>query len=255
MTKRKKIIVGNWKMNPGTLAEAKILFGKVKRVSGKLAFVETVLCPPFVYLGALAGAKGVKLGAQDSFWENEGRFTGEVSPNMLNALGISHVIIGHSERRALGETNEIISKKIDAVLEKGLKVILCVGEKERDASGSYFEFLKNQIKQSLLGIDQKFLRNLLVAYEPLWAVGKSFHEAMQPAEIRETVIFIRKILSDIYGRETVANIPIIYGGAVETENVVSVFRDGGVNGVLVGHKSLVPEDFISIIKSVNDIQF
>jgi triosephosphate isomerase len=253
MSKRKRIIIGNWKMNPGTLSEAKVLFSKVKRAGSGLRSVETVVCPPFTCLGIFVGSKGVKLGAQDSFWGNDGRFTGEISPKMLKDLGVSYVIVGHSERRSLGETDEIVSKKAKAVLLEGAKAVLCVGEKERDANGAYFEFLKNQIKQSLLGIEKPVLKNLLIAYEPLWAVGKSFKEAMQPADIRETVIFIKKVLSDMYGRETAALIQIIYGGAVETENAVSVFSEGGADGVLVGHKSLVSDDFISILKKVDGL--
>jgi len=253
MAKRKKIIVGNWKMNPSTLEEAKILFSKVKRASVKFRSVETVLCPPFVYLGAFARPKGVKLGAQNVFWEIGGKFTGEVSPVMLKSLGCSYVIVGHSERRALGETDEIVSKKIKAVLNAGIRVILCVGESERDQNGAYFEFLKNQIKHSLFGTDRSSLGNLLIAYEPIWAVGKSFKESMQPSDIHETVIFIRKVLSDMYDQATAASIPVIYGGSVESENIVKVFLDGGVGGVLVGHKSLISDEFISMLKSADGI--
>lgn len=253
MVKRKKFVIANWKMNPETLGEAKNLFGRVKRADAKLRFVETVVCPPFVFLGTFAGVKGIKLGAQDVFWETSGRFTGQISSKMLKALGVSYVIIGHSERRALGETDDLISKKVKAVLGEGMKAVLCVGEKERDQNGAYFEFLKNQITQSLDGVEKSLLRNLLIAYEPIWAVGKSFREALKPVDIRETIIFIRKVLSDAYGRDLIGKMPIIYGGAVETENICQVLEDGDADGVLVGHKSLTADDFILMMKNANEL--
>ena len=141
--RKKKLIVANWKMNPGSAVEARVLFAKTKLVGGKLDKVETVICPPFVYLGlfAHAGTTRVSLGAQDVFWANTGRATGEVSPEMLKDVGVSYCVIGHSERRALGETDEAVSKKLRAVLAEGLVPILCVGEKERDADGTYFDVL------------------------------------------------------------------------------------------------------------------
>lgn len=239
-------------MNPASLAEAKLLFGKVSRTAGKLRNVETVMCPPFIYLSEFAGRSKV-LGAQDVFWQNDGRFTGEISPKMLKSVGVSYVIVGHSERRSLGETDAIVAHKALGALGEGLKTVICVGEGERDLGGAYFEFLKIQIKQSLAGIPRRFLPNLIIAYEPLWAVGKSYKDAMTPADIRETSIFIRKILSDIYDQTSVVSVPIIYGGAVETENIADVLREGGVAGVLVGHKSVVADEFISMIKSANDL--
>src|SRR3989338_1474908 len=124
MQKRKVLVVGNWKMNPATLSEAKALFAKVKRAGASLRNVETALCPPFVFLSALSGV-GVKLGSQDVFWQNGGRFTGEVSPEMLKNIGVSYCIVGHSERRALGETDEEVSKKASAALREGLKAVMC----------------------------------------------------------------------------------------------------------------------------------
>src|SRR3989344_1200543 len=235
MKKQKVFVVANWKMNPGTSAEAKILFAKVKRAAGGLRNVLTVLCPPFVFLADFSGGKS-RLGAQDIFWQNDGRFTGEISPEMLKKLGVSYCLVGHSERRLLGETDEVVSKKANAALRDGLKAIVCIGERERDSGGAYFEFLKNQLKKSLAGVSPRFLSDLIIAYEPIWAIGKSFRDSMTPADIRETSIFIRKIVSDIYGQKVAASLPIIYGGSVETENVVGILKEGGVEGVLVGHK-------------------
>ena len=250
MKKQKVLVVGNWKMNPVTLAEAKMLFTKVKRVGVGLRNVETVLCPPFVFISALSGV-AVKLGSQDVFWQNGERFTGQISPEMLKGLGVSYCLVGHSERRALGETDEVVSKKANAALREGLKVVVCIGERERDSSGAYFDFLKDQLKKSLAGVPLRFLSDLIIAYEPVWAIGKSFRESMSPADIRETSIFIRKILSDIYDRASIAAVTVIYGAAVEPENVAAVLKEGEVSGVLVGHKSLEADDFIAILKSAN----
>ena len=239
-------------MNPSALAEVKVLFKKISLASGRLRNVETILCPPFIFLSVLSGV-GVKLGSQDVFWQNGGRFTGEISPEMLKGLGVSHCIIGHSERRELGESDEVVSKKVNAALREGLRAVMCIGERERDSSGVYFDFLKDQLKKSLAGVPLRFLTDLIIAYEPIWAIGKSFRDSMTPADIREMTIFIRKVLSDIYERKVVSSVPIIYGGSVEPENVAEVLKEGGVDGVLVGHRSLVAEEFIAILKSANNI--
>ena len=239
-------------MNPPALAEAKVLFKKISLASGRLRNVETILCPPFIFLSVLSGV-GVKLGSQDVFWQNGGRFTGEISPEMLKGLGVSHCIIGHSERRELGESDEVVSKKVNAALREGLRAVMCIGERERDSSGVYFDFLKDQLKKSLAGVPLRFLTDLIIAYEPIWAIGKSFRDSMTPADIREMTIFIRKVLSDIYERKAGSSVPIIYGGSVEPENVAEVLKEGGVDGVLVGHRSLVAEEFIAILKSANNI--
>lgn len=248
-------MVANWKMNPATAVEARALFAKTKRVASRLEKVETVICPPFLYTGmfAHAGTSRVSLGAQDVFYLNTGRATGEVSPEMLLDLGVSVVIVGHSERRAFGETDEIVSKKVLAVLKEGLKAILCIGEKERDEEAKFYDILKNQIKNSFSGIQRRYLMDLIIAYEPVWAIGKSVREAMTPRDIRETAIFIKKVLADIYGQETTASIPILYGGSAEPENAGAILSEGGVDGLLVGHKSLDAEDFIKILKSANAV--
>ncbi len=252
MKKNKKLIVSNWKMNPATLDEAKELCKKVSKVAGRLKNIESVICPPFVYLSSLGGKKS-NLGAQDVFWRNAGSFTGEVSPEMLRDLGVTYCIIGHSERRTIGESDEVISKKVLAGLREGLKVILCIGEKERDVAGEYFEFLKTQLKQSLLGVERKYLSDLTIAYEPLWSIGKSFADAMKPVDIRETSIFIKKVLSDIYDQKVSSSVRIIYGGSVETENISSILGEGEVEGVLVGHKSLEADEFIELLKRANAV--
>lgn len=255
MLVKKKLIVANWKMNPPSAAEARVLFSETKQVGSRLERVETVICPPFPYLGLFAhsGTTRVSLGAQDVFWTNASRATGEVSPEQLADLGVSYCVVGHSERRSLGETDETVAKKVRAVLAEGLTPILCVGEKTRDEEAGYFAVLKNQIRASLALVRRADLRELVIAYEPLWAIGKSARDAMRPRDIQETEIFIRKVLTDFSDAETGRGPLVLYGGAVEEENTAAILSDGAVDGLLVGHASLDGEGFGKMLKSANSI--
>ncbi len=254
VSKRKKIIVANWKMNPPSLAEARTLFNRTKLAGGKLEKVETIICPPFPYLGVFAHSTTtrVSLGAQDVFWVNSARATGEVSPEMLKDMGVSYCVVGHSERRTLGESDEAVAKKAVAVVREGMRAIVCIGEKERDAEGKYFDLLKEQLKASLHGFTRKEFINLIIAYEPIWAIGKSAKDAMSPRDIHETSIFIRKVLTDEYDADTALLPPILYGGSVEEGNTASILTEGEVAGLLVGNKSLDAEEFGKILKSANE---
>jgi len=248
--RKKKLIVANWKMNPGSAAEARVLFNKTKQTGSRLDKVETVICPPFPFIGlfARAGTTRVFLGAQDVFWANSARATGEVSPEMLKDLGASYCIIGHSERRALGETDDSVSKKLRAALAEGLTPIVCVGEKERDAEGRYFGILKAQLTASFSGITRAQFRDISIAYEPLWAIGKSAREAAEPRVIREMSIFIQKVLSDLYGEEAARLPRILYGGSVKPDNVKELMAQPDIDGGLVGGASLKPESFAGLVK-------
>lgn len=252
----KKIVIANWKMNPFSAKEAENILNGVKKSVAKLKKTQVVICPPFVYFNEarknIGKSTNLFLGAQNSFWEIEGSFTGEVSPEMIKNYGGAYVILGHSERRSLGETDEIVSKKTIACLKTGLKVILCIGEKIRDDQGDYLVFLREEIRNSLNKVQKKFLKNLIIAYEPIWAIGKKDADAMSPADIRETAIYIKKILSEIYGQETAVTVPILYGGSVGGKNAGDIIKDGGVNGLLVGHQSLKPENFNEILRSVEN---
>lgn len=249
---KRKIIVGNWKMKPTTLDEAKRVFGAIKRRAGKLTSTHVVICPPFVYIRALAPKKDktvVGIGAQDAYFEQEGSFTGEVSPSMLKDMGVTHVIIGHSERRARGETDEMVSKKIQAVLDAGMHPILCVGEKERDAQALYLETLRAQIKNSLAKIAKKFAGQLIVAYEPVWAIGAK--DPMNPATIQEMSLFVKKVLSELYGHDNALATPVLYGGAVNFRNAGDIISQGGVDGLLVGRESVNAPGFTELLKAVD----
>lgn len=250
MRNTKKIVVANWKMNPATLAEVRAIVAGVRRQIKKVRGVEAVVCPPFVYLALLAGKGALKFGAQDVFWQNGGSFTGEISPEMLTSLGVSHAIVGHSERRAQGEGDEIVARKIGAALREGLTAILCIGEKERKEDGAYLEFLRVQIKNSLAGVGRKFLSSLVIAYEPLWAIGKSFHDAMKPHEMEVTAIFIRKTLAELFDKEGAFRVPILYGGSVNFENATALVSGGGIDGLLIGRESLDVEHFGKILNAM-----
>lgn len=250
MNKNKLLIVANWKMNPETAEKAKEIFKGTKLAVKNLKKIKVAVCPPFVYLSDLEKINDSKisLGAQDMFWEKSGSFTGEISANMLK--GESYVILGHSERRELGETDELISKKIVSAVKAGLRPILCIGEKEHDTHGEYLHFLRNQLTNSLGKLQKRYLAKLTIAYEPVWAIGKSEDEAMKPADIHETALFIKKVLAEIYGQPSAVSIPILYGGSVSHNNAKDIIVAGQVQGLLVGRESLNPKKFGELLFEV-----
>lgn len=249
---KKKLIIGNWKMNPTTLDEAKRIFKSTKRISEKLTSTNIVVCPPFVYIPVLLRARGfsaVSVGSQDAYFEEQGSFTGEISPIMLRDLGVTHVIIGHSERRTRGDTDEIVARKTLMVLESGLHAVLCVGEKERNEQGTHLDTLKLQIKNSLNKVPRKLISKLIVAYEPIWAIGAK--EAMDPGLVHEMSLFVKKILSDIYGHDEAVSTPVLYGGSVNFRNAGDIITRGEVDGLLVGRESVNSDGFTELLKTVD----
>ena len=252
MQKTKKIIIANWKMNPEKSPEAKKIFLSIKKTINKLLNVQIIVCPPYVFLNELMVlcSGRIVVGAQNVFSKNKGSFTGMISPNMLSKNGIKYVILGHSERRFLGENDEIVNKKVKIALKSGLKVILCIGEKERDKDVKYFNFLKNQILGSLDGVSKKYLKNILIAYEPLWAISTNKGKAINPANLYEMVIFIKKVLSDKYGVD-IKFPKIVYGGSVNPKNTKQFLEEGGIDGLLIGRDSLNIDKFIEILKITN----
>jgi len=247
MTMTKKLIVANWKCNPTSLKEAKQLFNSIKKRIKGIKKVEVVVCPPSPFiLNLKPETLNLKLGAQDCFWEKEGAFTGEISPLMLKNLGIKYVILGHSERRKyLRETDEMINKKIKKALEFNLKPILCIGERK----GQTFGILESQVKNGLKNISKKKIKNIIIAYEPIWAIGTgkfcSFDRVLSAA------LFVRKIIYKEYSKVLAKNLNILYGGSVNKENAKSYIKESGVNGLLVGGASLKPKEFLEILKSVS----
>jgi triosephosphate isomerase len=237
------IVIANWKMNPHDMKEAKKLFTGIKKVSAKIpSNVQAVICPPLIYLADLAKSycgNKIKFGAQNaSIHSNKiSESTGEISAEMLKDVGVKYILIGHSERRELGETNEIISKKIEQVLGARLTPVLCVGEKERDYTGDYLRFIEEQLYESLAEVPKSKIKNILIAYEPVWAIGQG-HNAMSGHELHQMTIFIKKVLSKIYDKKTAMSVKILYGGSVDEENAKQILEEGEVNGLLVGRASL-----------------
>lgn len=242
-------------MNPLTLKEAEKLFSDVaKNVSG-VRKTEIVICPPFLYLEKLKKiSKKISLGVQDAFWGDVGAFTGEVSAEMLYNIGARYAILGHSERRAMpvhlggGENNEMVNKKIKSSLVAGLRPILCVGENERDEKHGYFNLVKRQLEECLLGVSKNSISKIIIAYEPIWAISSTPGRRDATADdSREMAVFIRKILSDKFGSEAV-RMRIIYGGSANEKDAEDFLKNGGVDGLLVGRASLDAKKFAEIVK-------
>lgn len=252
--KTTKVVIANWKMNPVSSDEAKSLYKSIEGAARKLKKTKVVICPPTIHLSLFAGLKkAVRLGAQNMFYEPRGAFTGEVSPLMLRGYNAEYVILGHSERRSRGETNEEVNKKLKAALKSHLVPVVCVGEEVRDDHGEYLKLLEQQIKETLSGISRPALERVIIAYEPVWAIGKSAKDAVSAVILHEMVIFIRKVLSDTFGKAAAVKPPIIYGGSAEQSNAETLMRGGEVAGFLVGHASLVPKEFIAILQIVENV--
>lgn len=247
-----KIVIANWKMNPQSTKEAEVIFGTVSKEIKKIKNTKVIICPPFPFLFLSKKFKNKKiiLGAQNTSEKPEGSFTGDVSPLMLSNMGVKNVIVGHSERRKQGENNKIINEKILNLLKYKLSPILCVGESDRDHDGSYLSFVEGQIKECLVGISSSQIKNIIIAYEPIWAIGKDRVREATKEEFLEMKIFIKKIISDIYNSKIAHEIPILYGGSVNPLNAKS-FIEEGADGLLVGRDSLNPKKFIAIINAVN----
>lgn len=247
-------------MNPESAEKARGIFQETKLITKNLKNTKVVICSPFVYLSDLEKLNNeqasrpssgrVILGAQDMFWEKAGSFTGEISAQMLK--GESYVILGHSERRDLGETDEMVSKKVISAIKAGLHPILCIGEKNRDDHGEYLHFLRTQIINSLGKMPKTYLKKLVIAYEPIWAIGKSENEAMKPGCIHETSLFIKKVLVEIYGQAGLST-PILYGGSVNYKNAHDIIVLGEVQGLLVGRESLNPKKFGELLNNVDKL--
>lgn len=257
----KPLIIANWKCNPVTLQEAKQLLNSVHRGLKSIKNVEVVICPPFLYipmLGASSFARhkasygGLAFGSQNCFWEERGPFTGEISPLMLKDLGCQYVILGHSERRRyLGETDEMINKKLRVALKFNLRPILCVGDKNRKSKGDIKE-IGTQLKKDLRGLKKSGLSKLIITYEPIWAISttRGGIEAT-PEDASEGALYIKKILYKLVGRIITQKIKILYGGSVDSKNINSFIHKGQVDGVLVGAASLNPKEFVQIVKRVS----
>ena len=249
---RKPIIAGNWKMFK-TIDEAVAFIDEVKDQLPSNAKVDSVVCVPFTALSEAVKHQGsvLRVGAQNMHFEEQGAFTGEVAPRMLESIGVSYVIIGHSERRAMfNETDEACNKKLLKAFEHNLTPILCVGEylPQRE-DGSWKSLIKGQVEADLKNLTSEQVKQLVIAYEPIWAIGTG--KTATPEIADETCGFIRNVVKELYGAEVAEAIRIQYGGSVKTSNVDALMSMPNIDGALVGGASLVPADFITLVKAAD----
>ena len=252
---RKTVIAGNWKMNK-TPAEAVALIKEIRaEIDGKnTAGCDVVACVPYVDLAVvLEACKGsvIKVGAENVHWEKSGAYTGEISADMLKEIGVEYVIVGHSERRQyFGETDETVNLRVKAALAAGLKVILCVGEllAQRE-QGITDEVVSLQTKVALQGVGAEALKNVIIAYEPVWAIGTG--KTATPEQAEEVCENIRAVIRKLYGAKVARAISILYGGSMNEKNAYDLLAQPDIDGGLIGGASLVPEKFVKIIEAAN----
>ena len=251
---RSKIVAGNWKMNNDN-KQTKSLVKGIKKTIKKLSLENTrvIVAPTFVNLStAIKRAKKSKIEvvAQNMHQANNGAFTGEVSADMLKSIDIKTVIIGHSERRILfGETDEILAEKVNSAIENELEVIFCFGEQLEDRkSENHFNVVKNQLEKGLFHLESIAWNHIVLAYEPVWAIGTG--ETASPEQAQEMHAFIRNLLEEAYNTSIADNTSILYGGSVKPSNAKEIFSKADVDGGLIGGASLKAEDFAEIIKAI-----
>ena len=251
--KRRKVIAGNWKMNMTPTEAKELAKGVYEQVKGKTG-CDVVVCVPFVDIPAMAQiVKGtiIKLGAQNVHFEEKGAYTGEISANMLKDCGVQYVIVGHSERREyFGETDETVNKRAKAALNAGLTAIICVGEKlwEREC-GITAEVVSRQVKLALYDIPEEQMQNVIIAYEPVWAIGTGTTATNEQAD--EVCGVIRKTVSSLYGKETADSAVILYGGSMNAKNAAELLGKENVDGGLIGGASLKAADFSEIVAAAS----
>ncbi|TFG00513.1 MAG: triose-phosphate isomerase [Promethearchaeota archaeon] len=247
---RTPIIGGNWKMHRGTPEKAREMLENLIPLVKDIESVDIVIAPPFTALGVASILKvtNIKLGAQNMYYEDEGAFTGEISPTFLNALEIDYIILGHSERRNIfNESSELVNKKLKKALSVGLNPIVCIGEhlKEREA-GKTKEVIKKQFENTFAGLSKEDMDKTVIAYEPIWAIGTG--KTATPEQADEVHQYIREILIDSYDKKTAENVRIQYGGSVKPHNAKELFEKKNIDGGLVGGASLEAKSFAQIIK-------
>ena len=246
---RSKIVAGNWKSNL-TIEEAKNLFNKVNKLNSRAdGSVEIIVAPPSPYLSALPNSQSIQLASQNCSRTAFGAYTGEISAEMLVSLGVNITLIGHSERRAnFGESQEVVSDKVGRALEGGLRVIFCCGEElSAREDGGHFAVVKSQLESALFGLSSAQMQSVIIAYEPVWAIGTGVTASAEQAQ--EMHAFIRKEIEAYFGVATAQNTSILYGGSCKPANAKELFGQADVDGGLIGGASLKAEDFTAIISS------
>lgn len=250
-----KLLVANWKMAPilpkaaASLAKSTATIAKAHK-----KHLTIVVCVPTVYLTTVtASAKTLLIGAQNVAATTAIASTGQVGATLLKGVKASYCIIGHSESRATGESNELVREKLDRLLEQKIQPILCVGERERDGQGWYLSVIKDQIESALMGLAPAALKRIVIAYEPVWAIGASAEREATPAECLEMIMFIRKLISDLADPKLARTIPILYGGSVSEDNAVAFLTEGEASGLLVGRVSLESKRFAKLASRIADL--
>ena len=248
----KALVVANWKMNPRTLKDAKALFAATKRALVSARDVTLVIAPPAVFLPTLAHGlrKGrIEFGIQNAHAEAGGAHTGEVSMQQAKEASASYVIIGHAERRAAGETDDDVRRKLAAASAAGLTPILCIGEASRGAGAEHFATVREQLHAAIDGLPTAKVSKIVIAYEPVWAIGAT--KAMQPAQMHEMSIFIRKAMVEKIG-EAGHGAKVLYGGSIDAGNAAAMLQGGDVRGLLVGRASTDAAVFKELLAAVDD---
>ena len=237
-------------MNPNSASEAlKLVEGITKKYKAQEG-VTVAIAPPALYLSDVIkkiGKKPISIAAQNVSTEAMGAFTGELSALQLRDSKVEYVIIGHSERRAMGETDVHVQKKVQNALKNKLTPVVCVGERERDTQGTFFTFIESQVKSLAAVLSANEIKKIVIAYEPIWAIGTG--ATATPADVKEMQLFLFTVLTKLYDKATAAKVTLLYGGSVKADNAVMLQSEGGMNGFLVGGASLKAEDFIQIINA------
>jgi len=249
---RKKIVAGNWKMNNDLKSSINLISGIKNGLEGKSISTKVIICPPFTSLetaNALLKGTEISLGAQNMYYAESGAYTGEISAQMLKSVGCEYVIIGHSERRTIfKETDEIINLKLKAAIKNNLKPIFCIGETlEEREKGVTFKIIQHQINIGLQNISEEELKEVIIAYEPVWAIGTGKNAT--PEQAQEVHHFIRELITKSFSLNAAENLIIQYGGSVKPENAGILMSQPDIDGALVGGACLDPESFIKIIMS------
>jgi triosephosphate isomerase len=248
---RKKVIAGNWKMNMN-LHQSQKLVSEILNGLGKDSKAEVIVCPPFTSLSevnSLVKGTQIKLGAQNMYYEESGAYTAEISADMLKSVGCEYVILGHSERRVIfNESDELINKKIKTAIIKELKPIFCVGELlEQRESGETMKVISAQIEKGLEGITSDQMKNIIIAYEPVWAIGTG--KTATPQQANEIHLFIRELVAKKFSTSVAENLIIQYGGSVKPDNAGELLSQKDIDGALIGGACLKADSFLSIIAS------
>lgn len=248
----KAILVGNWKNYPDSSARASKILDSLVKKSSLYKKLSTFIAPPTVYLEHVSkrAKTYAALGVQDISQTLNGTHTGTLTPDILKSFGTRLAIIGHSERRAMGETDATVSAKVAVALKSGITPLVCIGEAVRDHEGNYFEFVSVELQRSLASVTRAAdAQKIIIAYEPIWAIGKQATGVVEPADLSQMIIFIKKVLTGMFDRKTAEKIAILYGGSVDEQNAPALAATG-VRGFLVGRASLDPKSFASIAEAL-----